>query len=90
MVPSILKGNIERKGGILSSSHPGFFNKAKKKNPSHHKAIHMIHKILNKMTESGDKGKNTGTVEPSGRGSRSASRSIQKYKVLSVMDLFNS
>lgn len=27
---------------------------------SHHKAIHMTHKIHNEMTESGDKGKNTG------------------------------
>lgn len=38
------------------------------------------------MTESVNKGKrNIGTVELSGRGSRSASRSIQKYIVLSVM-----
>lgn len=59
MVPAILNVTIERKGGILSSSHPFFLTKQskKKQKPSHHKATHMIHKILNKMTESGDKGK---------------------------------
>lgn len=60
MVPDILKVTIERKGGILSSSHSFFLTKqSRKKKPSHHKATHTIHKILNKMTESRDKGKKT-------------------------------